>query len=171
MKLAIIGSSGSGKTTLAYAISQKTNIPVYSLDEICFTSMPNHRKIKEISKVEREQKLKAILKKDQWIIEGVYYGAWTHDCYTNADVTFYLACNKYKRAFRILSRYIKRTFGFYDGEHETLKHMLRVIMFNHKIDFIYQDFIREVESMSKKFVIIKDFNDAQQIFKSRDDIS
>jgi adenylate kinase family enzyme len=170
MKLAIIGSSGSGKTTLASAISQKTKIPMYSLDKICYLSITNHKKVKEIPKAEREQMLKTILKKDKWIIEGIYYGPWTHSCFASADLTLFLACNRYKRALRILSRHIKRVAGLYDGEQETLKHLLWVIKYNHNMDCVYQDSIQEIESISKKFEIIKGFKDAQKLLKSVYDI-
>ena len=66
-KIIIIGCSGSGKSTLARKLSAKTNIPLYYLDMIW------HKPDKTtLTEKEFDQRLKLLLQKDKWIIDGNY---------------------------------------------------------------------------------------------------
>jgi len=84
-RILIIGDSGRGKTTLAKILSNKLDIPYYSMDDISW--------IKKFSKKQETsisiEKIKPIYLKDKWIVEGgaVYLIKQGID---NADVILYL---------------------------------------------------------------------------------
>ena len=66
-KIMIIGSPGSGKSTFARKIRDKTGLPLFYLDMI------KHKPDRTtISSEEFDKKLKEILVKSQWIIDGNY---------------------------------------------------------------------------------------------------
>lgn len=66
-KIIIIGCSGSGKSTFARKLSKITDIPLYYLDMIW------HKANKTtLSENEFDEKLKDLLDKDSWIIDGNY---------------------------------------------------------------------------------------------------
>lgn len=66
-KIMIIGSPGSGKSTFARKLRDKTGLPLFYLDMI------KHKPDRTtISSEEFDKKLKEILVKSQWIIDGNY---------------------------------------------------------------------------------------------------
>ena len=66
-KIMIIGSPGSGKSTFARKLRDKTGLPLFYLDMI------KHKPDRTtISSEEFDKKLKEILVKKQWIIDGNY---------------------------------------------------------------------------------------------------
>ena len=66
-KIIIIGCPGSGKSTFARKLSAKTNIPLYYLDMIW------HKPDKTtVTEKEFDEKLKNLMQKDEWIIDGNY---------------------------------------------------------------------------------------------------
>ena len=66
-RIIIIGSPGSGKSTLARKLHDITKLPLYYLD------MVFHKEDKTtLSRVEFDERLSEILKRDTWIIDGNY---------------------------------------------------------------------------------------------------
>ena len=66
-KVIIIGCPGSGKSTFARALHEKTGLPLYHLDRMYWNA--------DRTTVPREvfrERLKKVLQKDQWIIDGNY---------------------------------------------------------------------------------------------------
>ena len=66
-KAIVIGPPGAGKSTFSRALRNITCLPLYYLDMVSFK--PDGT---EISKEEFDQKLKEILKQEEWIIDGSY---------------------------------------------------------------------------------------------------
>ena len=66
-KITIFGGPGTGKTRLADILSDMFNLPVYHLDAFQFESDWKPR-----PKDVRDAKILETVKKDSWIIEGVY---------------------------------------------------------------------------------------------------
>ena len=66
-KIMVIGSPGSGKSTFSRKLRDITNLPLYYLDMI--KHKPDRT---EISSEEFDKKLKGILVKEKWIIDGNY---------------------------------------------------------------------------------------------------
>ncbi len=66
-KILIIGCPGSGKSTFARKLREITELPLYYLDMIWHTPERTN-----ISREEFDNRLDAILQKEQWIIDGNY---------------------------------------------------------------------------------------------------
>lgn len=66
-KIIIVGCPGSGKSTFARKLRDKTGLPLYYLDMIFHN--PDRT---TVSSEEFDEKLKQILKKGEWIIDGNY---------------------------------------------------------------------------------------------------
>ena len=66
-KVVVIGSPGSGKSTFARKLRDKTNLPLYYLDMIWHKPDQTN-----ISREDFDMKLKKVMKRSQWIIDGNY---------------------------------------------------------------------------------------------------
>lgn len=66
-RIVIVGPSGAGKSTFSRKLNSITGIPLYPLDNIWWNSDKTH-----ITREEFDSKLKDILLKDKWIIDGDY---------------------------------------------------------------------------------------------------
>ena len=66
-RIIILGCSGSGKSTFAKKLKEKTNLPLYHLDNIWWREDRTH-----ISRDEFDKKQKELVEKDCWIIDGNY---------------------------------------------------------------------------------------------------
>lgn len=119
MKIHIIGGSGSGKTYLAQKMSKESGIPHFDLDDIQWDNGTEHYGKKRDTH-ERDALLADILKRDDWIIEGVYY-AWCKQCFADADQIYLLNVPRYKYRYRIIRRFIRRKLGLEKGKKENLK--------------------------------------------------
>ena len=66
-RIIVIGCPGSGKSTVSWALHNKTGIPLYHLDMMYWNA--------DKTTVEKSvflERLSAVLKKDEWIIDGNY---------------------------------------------------------------------------------------------------
>ncbi len=70
MKIHIIGGPGSGKTYLAEKLSKELGIRHYDLDELQWDNNSDSYGVKR-EPAERDRLLADVLKKNDWIIEGV----------------------------------------------------------------------------------------------------
>lgn len=125
MKIHIIGCSGSGKTYFAEKLSQKLSIPCFDLDDIHWDNTANNYDVK-MQTDKRNALLQEILRNDNWIIEGVYYG-WVGDCFRDADIIYVLETPRIVYRYRILKRFIKRKLRLEKGKNETLKSIYSLI--------------------------------------------
>ena len=66
-KIIVVGRSGTGKSTFSKKLSEITNINVYHLDNIFWRADKS-----QVSRDEFDEKLKEILNKKEWIIDGDY---------------------------------------------------------------------------------------------------
>ena len=69
-RVAIIGSSGAGKSTLAQQLGESLNIEIIHLDRYFWQS-----DWREKPRDARIEILKALVRKERWIIEGTYLGS------------------------------------------------------------------------------------------------
>lgn len=66
-KVIIIGCPGAGKSTFARKLKEKTGLPLFYLDMIWHKPDGTN-----ISRDEFDRKIKGIMKKEQWILDGNY---------------------------------------------------------------------------------------------------
>lgn len=103
-KIYIMGPPGSGKTSFAKKICERTKLKNYDLDDIKYRK----DKYKPISRKRRNRKLQAILKHENWIIEGSYASPWIAPAIKKADLVVILKMPFLTTAKRIFLRYLKR---------------------------------------------------------------
>ncbi len=83
-KVIVIGCPGSGKSTFSRALSDKTAIPLYHLDMMYWNA--------DKTTVEKSvflERLSAVIKKDEWIIDG-NYGSTMELRLSACDTVFFL---------------------------------------------------------------------------------
>ena len=125
MKIHIIGGPGSGKSFLAEKLSTQYGIPHYDLDELQWDNETGDYGTKRDSQ-KRNELLQQLLKKEDWIIEGVYY-AWCRQCFEDADTIFLLNVPRYKYRYRIIQRYLRRKIGLEKGKRESLRSLSELL--------------------------------------------
>ena len=102
MKIHIIGCSGTGKSYLAKRLSEKYNIPHFDLDDIFWDNSSDRYGVK-MPDEKRNLMLEDILRKNDWIIECVFYD-WLDGRFRDADVIILLDIPKRVYRFRIICR-------------------------------------------------------------------
>lgn len=145
-RIHIVGGPGSGKTYIAKKLSSLMKIPWFDLDDIYWDRKANDYGTKTPEKL-RDKKFKSILKKDKWIVEGVYY-KWTYPSFAKADRIIIIKTNVYVRDGRIIKRFIKRKLGLVKSKKENLKDLISMIKWNHQYNDTY---LIETKKFIKKF--------------------
>ncbi len=112
-KILIVGGIGSGKTTLANKISKMLKIKNYELDNIVYKRRDIYEKYKP--KI-RDRKIKSILKRKKWILEGFYSRSWTNPIYRKADIVLILNIKPSISKKRLIKRFLKRRLSFKDNK-------------------------------------------------------
>lgn len=104
-----MGASGSGTTSLGRSLSEKLNTPFFDSDNFFWEKSKVPFTVKR--PVEKRSKLlkKMICENRSWILSGSAIG-WGDILLEEADLIFYICCDKDKRKSRIIERETKR-FG------------------------------------------------------------
>lgn len=89
MKIYIVGPSCVGKTTLARKLSEKFKIESVDLDQVFinFEALKKNKNFEFVCPKEYGKRINKILKKKDWIIEGVYP---VKEIFKSADVVVHL---------------------------------------------------------------------------------
>ena len=132
VKIHIIGGPGSGKTYVSKKLSELLKIECFDLDDLYWDHKANTYGKKESERI-RDKKLKAILKKKSWIIEGVYF-EWLLSSFSDAGLIIVLTPNVLIREFRIIRRFVKRKLGLIKTKHESIKEFIKLLKWNHQFD-------------------------------------
>ena len=125
MKIHIIGGPGSGKTYLAEKLSRQLGIPHYDLDDLQWDNEVDAYGTKRDPQ-ERDALLREILRKGDWIIDGVYY-AWCGQSFEDADRIYVLSVPRRVYRRRIVRRYIRRKIGLEKGKRESLRSLATLL--------------------------------------------
>lgn len=101
-RIMIFGLSGSGKSTLARILGEKLSIEPTHLDRL-------HWKEgwKENSDKSMRDKLKKVMEKDEWIIEGNYMRILGEERVNKADTVIFMDFNRFFRLWRVVKRYFQ----------------------------------------------------------------
>jgi adenylate kinase family enzyme len=155
-RIHIIGGSGSGKSYIAEKISSVLDIKYYNLDDI-FWDNSSDTYGKKANPETRSLKLGEILSKEEWIIEGVYYG-WLRQSFEKADIIFILKPSIYLQHKRVIFRFLKRKAGLLRSKkRETIKSLLNLIKWNYKYNKIdIPKIIDLLNEFKNKVVVVKD---------------
>ncbi len=165
-KIFIVGGIGSGKTTLSNKLSKILNIKNYELDNIAYKRRDIHEKR---NPKERDQKVKAILKKKNWIVEGFYSRPWIYPFYKEADTVLILNIKPSTSKKRVIKRFLKRKLTI----KRTKKHnkQLKVMLYLLKsIDEYQKKYFKTQEKTAKKFnknvLILKNKKEIKDFLKN-----
>lgn len=166
MKIHIIGCSGSGKTYLAKALSEKTHIPHFDLDDIQWDNGAQGYGIKRPPE-ERAALLQEVLAKPDWIIEGVYH-KWVHQSFADADIIYVLDMPGRVCKARIILRSIRRKLGLEPGKRETLQSVCNLLRWTDTFLSRNMGEIRDMLSpYGGKVVWLRSRRDVQRIIKAQ----
>lgn len=165
-KISIIGRTASGKTTLANKISKLLNIQVYHLDQIGWKDNRVFAPQDEII-----EKVKEILKKDSWIIDGSMHRSKTLEMRMESSdmIILYdlplLVClwRQAKRYFKYFNKVRPDMGGNNKQKYPfTLKEIKHTL--NDSMDDIYKKL--KLHSKNKNIIIIKNIKDEKKFLKS-----
>lgn len=130
MRIHIIGGSGTGKTYLAKRLSAKFNIPHFDLDDLFWDNTSSQYGVK-MPVEKRTNMLNDILRKRDWIIEGIYYD-WLDESFKEADTIILLDIPKSVYQFRIIRRFFKRKIGVERSKKETFTSLVNLLKWTDK---------------------------------------
>lgn len=120
-KIIIYGGVGAGKTSFAKKLSDATNLPLFSIDDIVY----DESQMKKVSEKIKERKLKEISKKQKWVVEGTHMGDWTLPILKKARLIILLDYKKKILITRIIKRYNSgRTLKNPHGKIKSLLYLL-----------------------------------------------
>lgn len=146
MKIRIIGGPGSGKSYLAEALAKEYGIAHYDLDDLQWKNeLGSYAQRREPE--ERARRLEEILAKDDWIMEGVYYG-WCPESFRDADRIYLLRVPRRVYRRRILRRFFRRHLGLEGGMKESISALRRLLRWADTFDTTY---IHEVEALLEPY--------------------
>ena len=157
-RILIVGSTASGKTTLANKISSMLNLPVYSTDDFVY----KEKHTTKYSEQERNDKLKSILKKKNWINEGVHSSPWFVPAFQKADLVIVLCLPRWTLFKRVIVRNFERKKKF-----EGLFFLLRNAYIYKNDRFVIHT--KLAKECGKKTVILRNAKEIQNFILSLPD--
>ncbi|MSU74663.1 hypothetical protein EXS57_02700 [Candidatus Kaiserbacteria bacterium] len=117
-RIIVIGSVGSGKTILSKKIAERLSLPLYTIDSFYFKDDSS-----KLSQGELEKRLKEIISKDRWLIDGQYTTQIPLRL-SRADTAIFLDLKKRVIFWRILKRYFSQK-----DQHSSLLHQMKLAFF------------------------------------------
>ena len=124
-RIHIVGNCGSGKTYLADKLARHLLVPVCNLDDIYWDNASG-KQGQFMPEDIRDQNLAAILQKQSWVIEGIYY-KWLAQSFAAADVIIIIEPANWIRNLRLVKRFIKGQLGLVNNKNETLKSFIALV--------------------------------------------
>ena len=164
-KILIVGGIGSGKTTLASKLSKILNIKNYELDNIAYKRRDIHEKQKP--KI-RDKKVKSLLKRKRWIVEGFYSQYWTYPIYRKADIVLILNIKTSTSKNRLIRRFIKRRLSFKrkGNVNQKFKRMISLIKYIDEYPKKYFQMQKETaKGFNKNVLILKNKKEIKEFIK------
>lgn len=99
-RIAIVGISGSGKSVVSRTIAEKTNLPLYHMDQLfwqgSWVAVPEAEYVQEHNK---------LIELEQWIIEG-YVDEPMAERLSRAELVLYLDYPGWLCAWRVVKRWL-----------------------------------------------------------------
>ena len=146
-KILIVGGIGSGKTTLANKLTKILKIRNYELDNIVYKRRDIHEKQKPQI---RDKKIKLILKRKKWIIEGFHSRYWTYPIYKKTDIVIILNIKPSASKRRVIIRFLKRKLSFKNNKKVNKKFKTMLKLLKHIEKYPKKD-LKIQKGISKKF--------------------
>ena len=166
MRIHIVGGSGSGKTYISDKLKTDYNLDQIDLDEIEWVNN-NGKMVKRELEVKRKL-LKEKLKKDNIILEGVYYD-WCIESFNKCDYIFYLKAPLITQEFRIIKRSIKRKLGIEESFFkETFKTVYDLLTWNIKYNKVFKKEIMEIlDKYNGKVYNVNSYKEIKKVLEEK----
>ncbi|EEF60617.1 hypothetical protein [Pedosphaera parvula] len=131
-RIHIIGGPGSGKSYVAAKLAERFGVLACNLDDLFWDSTASHYGVRADAS-ERDRKLAAIVSRDGWIVEGVYY-QWLAPSFDAADVIVALTPSIWVRHWRVVRRFVLRKLGRIPSKRESLAGLWHLLRWSHAYD-------------------------------------
>lgn len=123
-----MGCPGTGKSTIVKELASKMKCKFYHLDDLLWKRKYDIKRDHE----ELIEKLKTIIKKEKWVIEGTSR-KWVNNSFEKADLILFLDLPIKVITFRLIKRYLHRKYIKKEKNMETLIDNLKLAKVSHKI--------------------------------------
>lgn len=158
-RIIVWGGCGHGKTTFAKKISNSLNIPAYDLDKVTF----NKEFTSKVQDDSRDKRLRKIIEKPRWIIEGAYAGNWIYPAIKKAEMIVIININPAVATKRVIFRSIKRKIRKTEDKGGPLFDLPRIIKYAYKYTHdYYPKHIKLAKKFKKDFAILKNKNQMRE---------
>jgi adenylate kinase family enzyme len=164
MRIHIIGGSGSGKTFISNQLCQEYNYNLIDLDKLEWVNTDNGTVKRDVK--EKKKLLKKELKKDNIILEGVYYN-WCIKSFEQCDYIFYLNVPLLKQEYRIIRRSIRRKLGIEKSFFkETIKSIYDLMKWNIKYNTkLKKDIFNILDKYKDKVYNVSNYDEIKKILE------
>jgi len=161
-KIYIRGISGSGKTFLAKKLASLLKTKTFDLDEVVFGKKSWD---KRVSDTKRDNAVKRILKRPDWIIEGAYSKPWVEPIIKKADIIINIDSSKFVAKKRVFVRWLKRKFvkGVKKESFKDLIGLFQYIDRKPKMDKWFRTIARKYK---KKIINLKNKKEVNKFIKN-----
>jgi adenylate kinase family enzyme len=133
-RIHLIGGPGSGKSYVAARLSSRFDVPAYALDDLFWDNTTSGYDVRR-EPAARDQQLASLVKRDGWIIEGVYYG-WVAPSFAAADIIIAMTPSIAVRQWRVIQRFVLRKAGRVPSpnDNESLASLWRLLRWSQTFD-------------------------------------
>jgi adenylate kinase family enzyme len=132
-RIHVLGGPGSGKSYAAARIAATYAIEAHDLDELFWDRNARTYGVRA-DKEKRDHALAALVTRNAWVIEGVYY-KWLAPSFDRAEVILIMTPSVWLRDWRITKRFVLRILGIVPTKkHETLVSFVQLLRWNHTYD-------------------------------------
>jgi adenylate kinase family enzyme len=158
-KIYIICGLGSGKSFFAKKLSDKTGIECFDMDRVVF----KEKSFEERPELERDVIFEAIIKKEDWILEGTFTEDWIIPGLTSSSQIIYLRILPLVRFYRFVKRIFKQ--GIFKQNNLYNRSKL-VLGFKHKewdrTSYKYRELLKQFKN---KVIILKSAKEIEKYLR------
>ncbi len=145
-RILILGTTGSGKTTLAAKLSKILRLPHIGLDWIVFKKHWTTR----YSDQTISKKIKQVIKKQKWIMEGVYSSPWMGKIAKRADLVILLNFPRVVLAKRVTQRFLRKKSS--EEKSDKISELLQLFQLFKAINNYYKKGFKKGYYRHKEFI-------------------
>jgi len=165
-KIIILGNGGTGKSTLGEKLSTMLDIPVYHLDQLTFQTGWI-----AIGEKEFISKLKNILHKEKWIVEGWSFNSTIPMRIEASDLIIYLDFNIWICYWYAFTRHLKYSFkqNPYDPPNSNIwRKTIRMVKAMWRVHKIYEPKLKKIIPAypHKKFLVFYKRSEVNNFLKN-----
>lgn len=159
-RILIVGAGGSGKTTLGKKIGKILKIESKSIDELRYSK----DFLIKFSDKKAKDNLNRLLRKKNWIIDGVYAREYIYPVFKKADIVICLRTSRLKLIYRIIKRDIKERKKY---KNKPIKDLLKLLYWSQR--YKYHNEIKHgylINKFKKRAIYLRNNKEIDYFLKS-----